>query len=174
MAARDVRKNLNLFVYGRGYAGQIDEFNAPKLTLQTEEFRAGGMDLPIDVTMGMEKLVTDFSLKAYDRNVLALFGVAEGNEVPFVAREALESFDGTVTAVVHTMRGKITEIDPGTSKPGELPVLKVSAKLPPSLWCTPLSCFLPQIIFCRPFFSEESYDRYQACVPDIRYETDTE
>lgn len=129
MAARDVRKNLNLFVDGRGYAGQIDEFNAPKLTLQTEEFRAGGMDVPIDVTMGMEKLVTDFGLKAYDRNVLALFGVAEGNEVPFVAREALESFDGTVTAVVHTMRGKITELDPGTSKPGELPVLKVSMSL---------------------------------------------
>jgi P2 family phage contractile tail tube protein len=129
MAARDVRKNLNLFVDGRGFAGQIDEFNAPKLTLQTEEFRAGGMDVPIDVTMGMEKLTTDFALKAYDRNVLALFGVAEGNLVPFVAREALESFDGTVTAVVHTMRGKITEIDPGTSKPGELPVLKVSMSL---------------------------------------------
>ena len=129
MAARDVRKNLNLFVDGRGYAGQIDEFNAPKLTLQTEEFRAGGMDVPIDVTMGMEKLVTDFALKAYDRNVLALFGVAEGAEVPFVAREALESFDGTVTAVVHTMRGKITEIDPGTSKPGELPTLKITMSL---------------------------------------------
>lgn len=129
MAARDVRKNINLFVDGRGYAGQIEDFNAPKLTLQTEEFRAGGMDLPIDVTMGMEKLTTDFSLKAYDRNVLSLFGVAEGQSVPFVAREALESFDGTVTAVVHTMRGKITEIDPGTSKPGELAPLKFTMSL---------------------------------------------
>ena len=129
MAARDVRKNFNLFVDGRGYAGQADEFNPPKLTLQTEEFRAGGMDLPIDVTMGMEKLVCDFSLKAYDRNVLALFGVVQGASVPLVVREALESFDGTVTPVVHTMRGKITELDPGTSKPGELPLLKVTMSL---------------------------------------------
>lgn len=129
MAARDVRKNFNLWVDGRGHAGQVEEFNAPKLTLQTEEFRAGGMDLPIDVTMGMEKLTCDFSLKSYDKNVLALFGVVQGASVPLTVREALESFDGTVTAVVHNMRGKITEIDPGTSKPGELPVLKVTMSL---------------------------------------------
>lgn len=129
MAARDIRKNFNAFVDGRGYAGQVDEFNAPKLTLQTEEFRGGGMDVPIDVTMGMEKMVTDFSLMAYDRNVLALFGVTEGARVPLVLREQLESFDGTTTAVVHTMRGKITELDPGTSKPGSLPLLKVAMSL---------------------------------------------
>lgn len=129
MAARDIRKNFNLFVDGRGYAGQADEFNAPELTLLTEEFRAGGMDLPIDITMGMEKLVCDFSLKAYDRNVLALFGVVQGASVPLTVREALESFDGTVTPVVHTMRGKIVKIKPGTSKPGELPVLKVDMSL---------------------------------------------
>lgn len=129
MAARDIRKNFNLFVDGRGYAGQVDEFNAPKLTLQTEEFRAGGMDVPVDVTMGMEKMTCDFSLKSYDRDVLAKFGVVEGASVPLVAREALESFDGTVTQVVHTMRGKFTEIDPGTSKPGEIPLLKITMSL---------------------------------------------
>lgn len=129
MAARDIRKNINLFVDGRGYAGQIAEFNAPKLTLQTEDFRAGGMDLPVKVTMGMEPLTCDFSLQAYDRDVLALFGVVEGATVPLVAREALESFDGAVTPVVHTMRGKITGIDPGTSKPGELPLLKIDLAL---------------------------------------------
>lgn len=129
MAARDVRKNLNLFVDGYGQAGQIEEFNAPKLTLQTEDFRAGGMDAPTSIGMGMEKLTTDFSLVSYRRQVLALFGVAEGQTVPFVAREALESHDGTVTPVVHTMRGKIVEMDPGTSKPGTLAPIKVTMDL---------------------------------------------
>lgn len=129
MAARDVRKNLNLFVDGRGYAGQIDEFNAPKLALVTEEYRGGGMDAPIELTMGMEKLEADFSLISYDLDVLSLFGVAEGSFVPFVAREALESFDGTVTPVVHTMRGKIRELDPGTSKAGEKPTIKIAMAL---------------------------------------------
>ena len=129
MAARNIRKNLNLFVDGRGYAGQVEEFNAPKLALVTEDFRAGGMDAPIELTMGMEKLEADFSLISYDLDILDKFGVAEGNLVPFVAREALESFDGTVTPVVHTMRGKIKEIDPGTSKPGDKPSLKVAMAL---------------------------------------------
>ena len=71
MAARDVRKNFNLFVDGKGFAGQIEEFTPPKLTLKTEEFRAAGMDAPIELTMGLEKLEASFSLIAVDRAVLA-------------------------------------------------------------------------------------------------------
>lgn len=129
MAANDVRKNFNLFVDGRGYAGKVEEFNAPKLSLNTEDYRGGGMDAPIELSMGMEKLNSDFSLVSYDLNVLALFGVSAGSSVPFIVREALESIDGAVTAVVHTMRGKIKTIDPGTSKPGDKPTLKVELAL---------------------------------------------
>lgn len=129
MAARDVRKNLNLFVDGQGLAGQIEDFNPPKMAIKVEDFRAGGMDSSIALKMGMEKLETDFSLIAYDRATLALFGVAQGESVPFVAREALESFDGTVTAVVHTMRGRIVSIDPGTSKAGDMQSLKFAMAL---------------------------------------------
>lgn len=129
MAANDVRKNLNLFVDGKGYAGQLSEVNPPKQTLKTEEFRAGGMNAPVELDMGMEKLEGDFTLIQYSADVLALFGVAPGSSVPFVVREALESFDGTVTGVVHTMRGRIKEIDSGTHKPGEVPALKVTMAL---------------------------------------------
>lgn len=129
MAARDVLKNLNLFVDGRGYAGQINEYTPPVLTVQTEDYRGGGMDAPEALDMGMEGLETSFDLVSYDRDVLALFGVAEGNEVPFVARGALESVDGTVRPVVHTMRGKITVIDSGTWTPGQKPSLKVTLRL---------------------------------------------
>lgn len=129
MAARDIRKNFNMFVDGRGYAGQVEEFNPPKLTLVTEEFRAGGMDAPIDLTMGMEKLTCDWSMKVYDRDVLSLFGVKEGAIVPVTVREALESHDGTVTTVIRSLRGKITELDEGTSKPGEAAMLKITMSL---------------------------------------------
>ena len=128
-SVRNVRKNLNLFVDGRGYAGQIDEFNAPKLTQTTEEFRGGGMHGPIELTMGHELLKTDFSLIAYDADVIANFGIVEGQLIQFTAREALESIDGTVTPVVHSMRGKVTEVDPGTSKAGDKAVLKITMSL---------------------------------------------
>jgi len=47
-----ILKNFNVFVDGRGYAGKIDEITLPKLTIKTEEYRAGGM--------GMEKLEADY------------------------------------------------------------------------------------------------------------------
>jgi P2 family phage contractile tail tube protein len=129
MAASDVRKNITLNVDGRGYAGKLSEFNAPKLAQITEEFRGGGMNAAIDLNMGMEKLECDFSLISYDRHVLALFGLVDGALVQLTAREALESADGTVTPVVHSMRGKVKEMDPGTSKPGEMAPLKFVAGL---------------------------------------------
>ena len=124
MAARDVLKNLTLWVDGKGMAGQIQDVNPPKLTLKTDDFMGGGMPAPVKITMGMEGLESDFSLIAYDRDVLALFGVVEGSSVPLTIRGALESFDGTVTPVVMNMRGKVTSMDPGTWKPGEVPSLK--------------------------------------------------
>jgi P2 family phage contractile tail tube protein len=129
MAARDVRKNMNLFVDGRGYAGQIEELTPPVLASKMEEFRGGGMDAPVELKMGTEKLESSFSLIAYDKDVLALFGVANGALVPFTIREALESFDGTVTTVVHSMRGRIRKIDPGTSKSGDKASLMVEMAL---------------------------------------------
>ena len=57
-----VLKNMNLFVDGRGYAGRIDEIQLPKLTLKTEEHRAGGMDLPVEIDLGMEKLEAELTI----------------------------------------------------------------------------------------------------------------
>nr|WP_262363471.1 phage major tail tube protein [Xylella fastidiosa] len=55
-APRHLLKHLNLFIDGKGYAGQVEEINLPKLTLKTEEFRGGGMLAPVELTMGLEKL----------------------------------------------------------------------------------------------------------------------
>jgi hypothetical protein len=86
MAAEDILKYLNLIVDGRGYAGKIEEYNPPDLTLATEEFRGGGMDVPIDIDMGLEKLTCSFVLTSYTADVLALWGVKIGAPVQLTAR----------------------------------------------------------------------------------------
>lgn len=129
MAARNVRKNFNITVDGRGYAGNSEEFNAPKLALKTEDFQGGGMFAPVEITMGHEKLECDFSVLCVDPDILSRFSVVEGQQTQITAREALESHDGTGTGVVHNMRGKVKEIDPGTSKPGEKATTKVTMAL---------------------------------------------
>lgn len=129
MAAEQIRKNINLFVDGKGHAGKIDNFRAPALAIKAEELRMGGMDVPIDIKMGLEKMTSGFALFSYSADVLALFGVANGQTVAFVAREALEDFDGTVTPVVHTMRGRILSMDAGESKAGDVSTLQFEMSL---------------------------------------------
>jgi uncharacterized protein len=129
MTARDVRKNFHLTVDGVGYAGQADEVNPPKLTKKTDEFRGGGMNAPVKLGMGMEAMDADFTLVQFAKKVLSLYGVAEGQYVSFILREALESYDGTTTPVAHFMRGTITELDMGTAKAGDKASLKVALNL---------------------------------------------
>lgn len=129
MAARDLIKNFSLFVDGRGYAGQVTEYNAPELALVTEDFRAGGMDAPVAIDMGMEGLETSFTIAAYDADVLALYGVAEGASVPLTARGAAESYDGTVKAVIHNMRGRIVRISSATWSGGAQAGLTITMRL---------------------------------------------
>ena len=49
-------RNFSLFVDGTGYAGKVTELTLPTLTIQNEEYRAGGLDAPIAIDMGMEAL----------------------------------------------------------------------------------------------------------------------
>ena len=125
----DILKNMALFVDGRGFAGNVEELTLPKLTLKTEEFRNGGMDAPIDIEMGMEKLESEFTLTRFDKNVLKLFGLAPGQLTPLTIRGAVISDNGTQTAVVVNLQGIVREMDPGNWKPGEKATLKIMLAL---------------------------------------------
>lgn len=129
MSARDVLKNFNLFIDGKGYAGQIEEFTPPKLTVKNDDFRAGGMDSTLALDMGMEKLEASFSMISVDMQALLHWGFTQNAYVPLIARGALESANGNVTPIVHIMRGTIREIDQGTYKPGERVPVKFTVDL---------------------------------------------
>jgi len=125
----DVLKNMALFVDGRGYAGNVEELTLPKLTLKTEEFRNGGMDAPIEIELGMEKLECEFTLTRFDSSVLKLFGLSSGRTVPLTIRGAIVSDDGTQNAIVVNLQGIIREMDLGNWKPGEKATLKIMTAL---------------------------------------------
>ena len=115
----DVLRNINLFVDGQGYAGKVLELNPPKLVIKTEEYRAGGMDAPVDIDLGLEKLQADFTMGSVDGEILKRWGVIAAPAIPVSFRGALQSEDGTVKAAEIRMRGRIIEVDWGTWKPGE-------------------------------------------------------
>lgn len=120
-----ILKNFNLFIDGRGYVGKASEVTPPKLSIKTEEFRAGGMDAPITIDMGLEKLEASFTLLEYDKDVLKQFGLITGNGVSVSFRGALQD-DNIVSPIIIKLRGMYSEMDMGKLAAGEKAELQCS------------------------------------------------
>ncbi len=125
MTIPKVLKNFNLFVDGRGYVGRVEEVSPPKLVIKTEELRAGGMDAPVVIDVGMDKMEADFTLVEFDPEILKQFGVVSGNAVQLTLRGALAD-DTTTTALAIKLQGMFTEIDMGKFKAGDKGTMKCS------------------------------------------------
>ena len=113
-----ILKNFNLFIDGRGYVGKCEEVNPPKLSIKSEEYKAGGMDAPISIDMGMEKLEASFTLSEYDKDILKQFGLISGNGVQVTLRGALQD-DATTSPIIIKLRGMYSEMDMGKFSVGE-------------------------------------------------------
>jgi hypothetical protein len=74
MSYRDVLRDFNLYVDGLGYAGRLRSYSPPKVTVVEEDYRAAGMDAPIAIDLGIEKLVAECSLGAYDADIMSRVG----------------------------------------------------------------------------------------------------
>ncbi|MBB65749.1 MAG: phage major tail tube protein [Waddliaceae bacterium] len=118
-----ILKNFSAFVDGRGYAGRVDEITLPKLSIKNEEYRGGGMDVPIDIDLGMEKLEAEITFSEYDPELFRLFGIMDNSTVNFTLRGGLQG-TGDAEPVVINLRGKIKELDSGSWKAGDKATLK--------------------------------------------------
>jgi len=112
--------NFTVFADGGDYRGEIPEITLPTLTRKLEEYRAGGMDGPIDLDFGQEKmeaelkgagflagLATKWGARQHDATMLRFVGALSRG-----TSEALESCEAV-------MRGRLAKIDPGSSQAGE-------------------------------------------------------
>lgn len=113
-------RNFSLFVDGRGYAGRVTELNAPSLSVATEEFRAGGLDAPAEIDMGMEALEMSFTLAEYDPDTIAQFGLLDQNAVRVTARGAMMRNGEAAVSIVVNGTGHIKEYDPGAFEAGAI------------------------------------------------------
>ncbi|AJQ93230.1 phage major tail tube protein [Gynuella sunshinyii] len=120
-----VLKGFNLFVDGFGFAGLVEEVTLPKLNLKTIDIYNGGMDAPIGMDMGMEKLECSFSLSEYNSEVIKRFGLRDGSSVSLALRGALDN-DGSIMPVIINLTGFWKGLEMGSWKSGEKASLNVS------------------------------------------------
>ncbi|MEK0310727.1 phage major tail tube protein, partial [Candidatus Phytoplasma australasiaticum] len=128
-APENVIKNLNLFVEGKGYAGKIRQITPPKFNLLTEEYRGGGMNGPLELTMGHEALTMGFQLIDFSPDILSLWRIREGFNFAYNIRGGMEDIDGNVTAIKWECRGKIKGLDGGDLTPGTAGTLTADVAL---------------------------------------------
>lgn len=94
----------------------------------TVEHRAGGMDIPVAIDMGMEKLEAELTFSEYDPELFRLFGLVDGNAVSLTLRGGLQG-SGDAEAVVVNLRGQFKELDPGNWKPADRATLKCTVSI---------------------------------------------
>lgn len=107
---KDVMRDVVAFVDGRHYAGQCNQVTLPQLTITTEAMRAGGMDAPVEMDMGMEALRASLQFATVPAEVLKLFGKGD---VPLTLRGALISHDGETKGATAELHGRFVTQNPG-------------------------------------------------------------
>ena len=114
-------RNFSLFIDGEGYAGKVTELTLPTLAIQAEEYRAGGLDVPVEIDMGMEALEAEFTLAEYDPEVLKLWGLYDQMAVQLTARGAIQrNGDADAVSVVVNLTGHFKTFDPGAFEAGAI------------------------------------------------------
>lgn len=123
-------KNMNLFNDGVSFVGVAAEVVLPTLTRKLEEYRGAGMNGPVDVDLGMEKLTVEHTYGGIVRELFTQFGITRADGVLLRFAGAYQRDDtGEVDAVEVVMRGRHSEIDPGTSRSGEDTEFKATSTL---------------------------------------------
>lgn len=116
---RLILRNCTIFIDKMSQIGQASELTLPVPAEKTEELRNAGMVLPIQITMGYEKLEASAKLTSFDPSIIKLFGLKIGTDKEFMITGALVDEDGTVRSAVAYLRGRIIKHDAGSWKPGD-------------------------------------------------------
>ena len=113
-------KAMALFIDGQHYAGECTEVTPPTLERETEDYRAGGMNGPVKLDMGGKELMLTMKMAGHVAALVQQYaGSLSGTMLRFV--QAVQADDSDqVQGVEIVARGRMTKIDPGTAKVGDL------------------------------------------------------
>lgn len=123
-------KHFALFHDGVSHVGEVPEVTLPKLARKTDDYRSGGMNMPIKSDHGMEAMEMDWTAAGFMRELFITWGAARHDAVLLRFVGALQRDDAdTVDSIEVIVRGRHVELDPGTAKPAEQTAFKVKSAI---------------------------------------------
>jgi len=112
--------DINLWVDGGSYLGEVAEFEEPKLAQKTEDWRGGGMPGSMKVERGLEAQEATITMGGHVASLVRKFGATSAAGVRLRLVMAYRANDDdTSQAVEVVLRGRFSEIDFGKAKPGD-------------------------------------------------------
>jgi len=113
-------KNLNAHVDGKGYLGEVAEFEQPTLALATEDYRGGGMIGSVKLDLGLEGMEAKLKMGGHVKELIRKFGTTRVDGVRVRLTGAYQADDGSPAQAVECyIGGRFSEIGFGTSKAGD-------------------------------------------------------
>ncbi len=120
-------KGFNLFQNGENFVGQVAEVTLPKLTRKMEDWQGGGMGGPIKVDFGNEAIQMEWTAGGFMKSVLQQYGITQHDGVLLRFAGGYQAEDSaSVDAIEIVIKGRHSEIDPGSAKAKEDTSFKVT------------------------------------------------
>lgn len=112
--------NLNAYVDGVGFQGEVAEFEEPKLALEMEDYRGGGMLGPVKLDKGLQAMEANITMAGHVASLIRKFGVTAIDGVRVRLVGAYRADDGSAPQAVEIyIGGRFSEIDLGKAKAGD-------------------------------------------------------
>ncbi len=113
-------KNFATFVDGENYMGVVPEVTLPTISRKLDEYRGGGMNMPVDLDFGMEKMEAEIKAAGWFAALLKTWGTPTHDGVMLRFAGALQADDlGEIKSCEAVLRGRFGEFDPGSAKAGD-------------------------------------------------------
>lgn len=113
-------KNCNAFANGMNYLGVVAEFEEPKLEIDTDEWRGGGMPGAVMVDKGLKAMEATLTMGGHVAELIRNFGTSNVAGVRLRLVSAFQADDGSAPQAVECfIGGRFSQIDVGKAKPGD-------------------------------------------------------
>jgi P2 family phage contractile tail tube protein len=123
-------KAFNVLIDGVGFAGTAEDVTPPELVRKMEEFRAGGMDTPIELDMGGEKLGLSFKLADFNSTIFEKWGNNDVSGIKMRLKGSQGGDDGNPEEPIEMiLRGRWNALKLGEWKASEASSLEVEASI---------------------------------------------
>lgn len=124
-----VLQAFNVYVDGVGKAGFGEKLTTPKLTKMVEKYRGGGMLAPRNHAHGYDLFEFEFTLNAYDPQIIRQGGLFSKKMVPVSFTAALDGDQDARHTAQLTCAGQFISMDSGSWEAGKKAMLTAKGSL---------------------------------------------